>query len=348
MINNLSNKVNRFFSLRDKLSRSVEKNLKSYGDIEIIEIKAFRTPLNSILRKAINFLDGILTKGALQKEIKNKGYDELYHLGILITLKGGAKFIFEKNEEIEINNNLKSLNELTEYKDINIYNGLTMNKLLKNAISKFGERRLFVYDAFNFNCQRFIIDILEANNLLTPDLEAFINQNVESLINDTTIKLQRYAKGATNTKAWINKIIGKGKPKDKTLYNDIKKKIYKKIPKHSLYRSALIQKEYKKKGGEYIDTEHNNKLNIPLWFNQKWISINDYVRGDIVECGNNTAEQYNEYPLCRPLEIVNKISNNDLKRMIAEKNKLKNKPLRTKKVLGTDRYNIKPTNTGTF
>ena len=34
-------------------------------------------------------------------------------------------------------------------------------------------------------------------------------------------------------------------PKDKILYNKIKANIYKKIPKHSAYRSGLIVKEYK-------------------------------------------------------------------------------------------------------
>jgi hypothetical protein len=35
------------------------------------------------------------------------------------------------------------------------------------------------------------------------------------------------------------------KPVDKTLYDRIKKRIYKRITKHSAYRSGLIVKEYK-------------------------------------------------------------------------------------------------------
>ena len=34
-------------------------------------------------------------------------------------------------------------------------------------------------------------------------------------------------------------------PKDKELYEKVKKRVYKRIPQHSAYRSGLIVKEYK-------------------------------------------------------------------------------------------------------
>lgn len=137
-------------------------------------------------------------------------------------------------------------------------------------------------------------------------------------------------------------------PKDKKLYDKIKKKIYEDIPKHSLYRSAIIQKEYKKQGGEYIKKKSNNEnMNIKKWFKQDWLSINDYVRGKKnIECGNNNASKYSEYPLCRPRSIIELLNIDQLKKMINEKNKLKNKPLKTEKILNTKKYNIKSTNKG--
>ena len=138
---------------------------------------------------------------------------------------------------------------------------------------------------------------------------------------------------------------GNGKPTNKKLYDEIKKEVYKKNKKHSLYRSALIQKIYKSKGGEYL--EGKKKMNIDKWFNQKWISINDYLRGEIVQCGNsNTQEKYNEYPLCRPLKIAELMTKDEMKKLIAKKNKLKSKPVITEKVLGTKKLNIKPTMSG--
>lgn len=139
---------------------------------------------------------------------------------------------------------------------------------------------------------------------------------------------------------------GGSKPLDTNLYNKIKDSIYKQQPKHSLFRSARIVKEYKKAGGEYTD-DIKPKMNIDKWFKQKWISLNDFLRNDIVKCGNSdTQTKFNEYPVCRPLSIAKKLSKSQIKDLIDEKNILKQKPLLTNKVLNTNRFNIKSTNTG--
>lgn len=58
-------------------------------------------------------------------------------------------------------------------------------------------------------------------------------------------------------------------PKNKKLYEKVKKEIYKKIPKHSAYRSGLIVKEYKKRGGTYIGDKPINK-GLDRWFKEDW------------------------------------------------------------------------------
>jgi hypothetical protein len=146
---------------------------------------------------------------------------------------------------------------------------------------------------------------------------------------------------------FINGIMnGAGKPIDTVLYEQVKKEIYEKNPTHSLYRSAQIQKEYKKRGGKYEETGVK-PMNIKKWFKQDWISLNDYVRGKIVQCGNSdTQKKYNEYPLCRPRAIADKLGEEKIKKMISEKTKIGKKPLITKDILGTEEFNIKPTMTG--
>lgn len=140
---------------------------------------------------------------------------------------------------------------------------------------------------------------------------------------------------------------GCAKPLDKELYEKVKEKVYSKNPKHSLFRSGQVVKEYKKAGGEY-DDEEAPMMNIKKWFRQKWISLNDYYHNkDVVPCGNsNTEEKFGEYPLCRPLKIAESLKPEEMKKMIDKKNDLKTKPLITKKLLDTDKYNIKATNTG--
>ena len=60
-------------------------------------------------------------------------------------------------------------------------------------------------------------------------------------------------------------------PKNKKLYEKVKDEIYKEYPKHSAYRSGLLVKEYKKRGGEYIGKE-NKSSGLNRWFKEKWRS----------------------------------------------------------------------------
>ena len=131
-------------------------------------------------------------------------------------------------------------------------------------------------------------------------------------------------------------------PSNKDLYNAVKKDIYKKYPKHSLFRSALLVKTYKEFGGKYEDKKKKN-TNIEKWFNQKWISMNDYYHDNkIVPCGSSdTKTKFDEYPLCRPLKIVKQLSDNQIKNMIDEKNKLGKKHLISEKILKTKKFNVK-------
>ena len=58
-------------------------------------------------------------------------------------------------------------------------------------------------------------------------------------------------------------------PADKKLYDQVKKEIYEKYPKHSAYRSGLLVQEYKKRGGTYKGKE-NKSSGLNLWFDSKW------------------------------------------------------------------------------
>ena len=67
--------------------------------------------------------------------------------------------------------------------------------------------------------------------------------------------------------------------KDKQLYEKIKKQIYKKIPKHSAYRSGILVKKYKeefkKKYGNKISSYSGKKpvkKGLSRWFKEDWKS----------------------------------------------------------------------------
>ena len=72
-------------------------------------------------------------------------------------------------------------------------------------------------------------------------------------------------------------------PRNRKLYNSIKKKIYKKHPKHSAYRSGLLvqayKKEFKKKYGnkDPYNGKKTSKKGLKRWFNEEWLN----QRGEI-------------------------------------------------------------------
>lgn len=128
-------------------------------------------------------------------------------------------------------------------------------------------------------------------------------------------------------------------PTNPDLYEKVKKEVYRDIPKHSLFRSAQVVKRYKNAGGQYSGKKTNGITN---WFKANWISVNDmYHDNKTVPCGSSNAKKkYDEYPLCRPKDIVDKMSKPQMKKLIDAKNKTKDKPIKTSKVLDTDKLNV--------
>ena len=75
-------------------------------------------------------------------------------------------------------------------------------------------------------------------------------------------------------------------PSDTKLYNKTKKQIYKKIPKHSAYRSGILVQTYKKKFKNKYGTRKSpykgnetkrKKKGLSRWFKEKWVN----QRGEI-------------------------------------------------------------------
>jgi len=101
-------------------------------------------------------------------------------------------------------------------------------------------------------------------------------------------------------------------PKNKILYDEVKKKADSIYLKPSAYKSGYIVKEYLKRGGEYINDGKDK--NLKRWFREEWKDI-----------GNK------EYPVYRPTKRVNKntpltvseINKKNLKKQIVLKQKIK-------------------------
>lgn len=76
-------------------------------------------------------------------------------------------------------------------------------------------------------------------------------------------------------------------PKDKILYQKVKKMADQIYEKSSAYKSGYIVKKYKELGGEYIDDKQPKELK--RWFSEQWFDIGK-----------------KDYPVYRPTVRINK------------------------------------------
>lgn len=183
------------FSNRVGFKPSMRTLLENIGDIPIKSIQIARTPL----RKEINFII---------KSLKKKSYkgtplhDKLFHLFAIITLdRDNGSFILEKNQDINlVKLPKKPIKYIQIYQGTIYFNeGLTINKMLNETLDKVGAYTLYDYDAIERNCQKFIMDLLESNDIkINQALKSFIKQDVNNLIPSWGQKLAYWVTSAKN------------------------------------------------------------------------------------------------------------------------------------------------------
>ena len=205
LFSGLKSGVSKVFSTRlDDYNNTTKETLMKYGDYNIDNLMIYRTPINSMIDKALN----IFSFGKFAEMKKKYGFDTFFHLALVAEVKG-KNVIIEKNEVINVSTSY-STNSNTETMKVNMKNKpLTINQLLNATREKQKPDDYFSYDAFNNNCQMFIRALLTNVGLYTKDIDVFLFQNVENLIKEMPT-LAKVAKTATDIGAWFNKITGEG------------------------------------------------------------------------------------------------------------------------------------------
>jgi hypothetical protein len=192
--------------------------LKRFGSFPITGIMLQKEPVN----KTISTLLNVLSLGKLQENLDRKNYDDLFHLSMILTIKTGPdSFItarLEKNERLLISQKNASKSKSSEMKTLSVpMDGktLTLQDMMRNAIEKFGMHRIVTYDAKKFNCQNFIHDLLSANSLMNPELDAFIIQDTGSIFSELGY-IARIARNITNLGAIADSAVRGGAVKFET------------------------------------------------------------------------------------------------------------------------------------
>lgn len=162
---------------RTNLQPSVRKMLAVYGDIPIDNMIVMRTPLSSFQNTLLTIIRG-----------GKPSHDQLFHLGLVLGYQDGTKLLLHKTEQPNVDRYVQQKN--TEYLPIEIPRRITLKELIGNAIDRFGNDRIVHYGAYNYNCQRFVMDVLLASGFsVDQDLNDFILQDVSNLVSSFGMRL---------------------------------------------------------------------------------------------------------------------------------------------------------------
>lgn len=176
--------------------------IKENGDNMIVKMTLKRRPISDLFEKA-------LTYSTFGKFDKANPYDTLFHLAVVLTLDNGRQYTLEKNATILLSDPINKPN--TEYKDVNYptENISSLNSLLERTRQRMG-RKYFLYNAKSNNCQDFLLNVFDANNIGGVNEREFIKQDTRKIFNESPTYLKYMTKFITdmggrydNTKSFI-------------------------------------------------------------------------------------------------------------------------------------------------
>jgi hypothetical protein len=199
---------------RQDFSPSVRNTLAQVGNLPVVEMSVRRDPIQSLLNKALN----VISLGRWDKLRKEYNYDELFHLGVEVTVRLSEsnnytrRYVIEKNEVINVSP-AKAYTDKTQTWRIPMSDSTTIDTLLANTKLIMGAN-FFPYDPFKNNCQDFIWSLLTANGYATPELKAIVKQPMEDLVSKLPGFTGKIAKAVTDVGALANVALeGQGKEK---------------------------------------------------------------------------------------------------------------------------------------
>lgn len=181
-----------FFFPANKLPKGSQQVFEKYKSNRIIGLRIQREPI----MKGVELFLNLVTAGKF-KEAKEKAYDTLFHLSLIVKLDNGRYILIEKNERINISEKVKSTVESLPVhypKPI-----VTLDQFLDKTKNFMGEHDFFQYNARRNNCQSFIASILTANGVATNENINFVKQNAESIFAELPSYLETMQQFITDT-----------------------------------------------------------------------------------------------------------------------------------------------------
>lgn len=189
---------------RQSYNNTTTRTLGALGDTPIRSLMIIRTPIESWINKAINFV----SLGKWNEVKKRFKYDDLFHLALIANV-AGRDVVIEKNEVINVGLTYRRTPQ-TEQRPVPISGKLTINELLNGARRRMGDQKFYEYEGFNNNCQTFIMNILAGAGLMNADRQKFIQQDLSDFVKESE-HTKVVADTLTYTAGIANRALGKGR-----------------------------------------------------------------------------------------------------------------------------------------
>lgn len=189
-----------------------QKFMDDNNNKKITSVEVGRTPIYSGIEKALN----ILSLGRFDKTKKKLDYDQIYHQYMIVNFDDGTSQKIERNHVVE-NKKVNNDDKKNVFIEIPVKDrDITVKNLIEN--SSINSSDFWKYDPSKSNCQLFVRDIINSNDLL-PDVDSskvLETQESQTLINSIPEPLRNLPLVVTNLASAADKVVyGAGMPVDK-------------------------------------------------------------------------------------------------------------------------------------
>ena len=173
--------------LLDTRPKNLTNVLTKDGNQTIVRLEVCRKPIHRFNMATLN----ALTFGSIKRKMEQLGYDNLYHLYLIIHLSNGKIYRLEKNHRVVVT-------DLGSYQSKGNCLSLVYpenNKTLNDFILTAEERKISGVYRYSFkdNCQKFLYDLLNSNGI--NKFNKFILQDTNDL---APSYIKSFVKGVTS------------------------------------------------------------------------------------------------------------------------------------------------------
>jgi len=189
--------IKKFLGSRPKIINDL---IESEGKAIVNKVEICRSPVKPIFEKLIN----AMSLGMLRRKMKERDYDKLFHLYVILYLSNGSIYRVEKNQRMKIIKDPKK-KDITECKSVNIQDKKINFETFITAPERVDMKNLYRYSSFKFNCQNYVKRLTNANGI--KQFNDFILQKVKDLAQPI---VQKIANGITDVAGVADYVIRGG------------------------------------------------------------------------------------------------------------------------------------------